>query len=76
MDLPPHYWLPIKSSSCTERKRQLEDILGKRNVKKVWHGSKKGRCYAVVCGPIDAISDDLLDGDPVLVEEDDDLDEA
>jgi hypothetical protein len=74
--VPPHHWLPLKQSSCSERKRKLQDKLGNRAVKRVWSG--RDCCYALVVGPIDAVPRDwYCDGKkPIKVVDDDDLDDG
>ena len=67
--MPPHWWVPISSSSCSERRKELRERLGSQNVKHVWGSKRHSRCYAVVSGSLDEIQD-LIQGEPIQLVDD------
>lgn len=61
-----------------QKKRELKRALGDHgDVVYMWKGRKRqDRCYALVAGAVERIPEDIIvDKQPVLVEDDDDLEE-
>jgi hypothetical protein len=76
--VPPHYWIVLYGSSCKRKRKEVEDALGNQGtVVRIWSGRKKqDRCYALVAGAVEKIPKKMIiRKQPLLVEDDDDLDE-
>jgi len=75
--VPPHYWIVFFSSDPKQKRKDLQKKLGRDGkVLHAWKGKKKNRGYAVVTGSVEKIPDDMLVVTPMLIEDDDDLEDV
>jgi hypothetical protein len=69
--VPPHHWIPLRSSDCRQVRKNLIDAIGKDCLVRFWGGKKQSRCYALVsCSP-GRIPQAMRAGQPVTVIVDD-----